>query len=98
MTSKEKFRTADIKERTHSCSNKKTRTIKSHLNPESKVKENNNSFTNKEYKRYVKTQINSGTKKIKEIKIPKDILHVSKINDLKNRGMERVINEKKIKK
>ena len=97
MTSKEKFRTADLKERTHSCSNKKTRTIKSHLNPESKVKDNNNSFTNKEYKRYVKTQINSGTKKIKEIKIPKDILHVTKINDLKNRGIERVISEKKNK-
>jgi hypothetical protein len=97
MTSKEKFRTADIKERTHSCSNKKTRKIKSHLNPESKAKENNNSFTNKEYKRHVKTQINSGTKKIKEIKVPKDILHVTKINDLKYRGMERVINEKKYK-
>ena len=97
MTSKEKFKTADIKERTHSCSNKKTRKIKSHLNPESKAKENNNSFTNKEYKRHVKTQINSGTKKIKEIKIPKDILHVTKINDLKNKGMERAINEKKNK-
>ena len=97
MTSKEKFKTADMKERTHSCSSKKTRKIKSQLNPESKAKENNNSFTNKESKRHVKTQINSGTKKIKEIKIPKDIFHISKINDLKNKGMERIINEKKNK-
>ena len=98
MTSKDKYRTADLKERTHSCSNKKTRKIKSHLNQETKAKENNNSFTNKEYKRYVKTQINSGTKKIKEIKLPKDILHVTKINDhLKNKEIERIINEKKNK-
>ena len=62
-SNKDKFRTADINERTHSLSNKKTRKIKSQLNPESKAKEDNNSFTNKEYKRHVKTQINSGTKK-----------------------------------
>ena len=97
LKSKEKFRSTDIKERTHSCSNKKTRKIKNHLNPESKAKEINNSFTNKEYKRHVKTQINSGTKKVKEIKIPKDILHVTKINRLKNKGKERITNENKNK-
>ena len=94
---KETSKTTNIKEKNNCLSTRKRKIImKTQNNTELKEKDKNNSFSNQICKKNLITHINTSTKKVREIRIPKDIIPYSKINQSKynkiNSGSKIIIN------